>query len=96
MADLFADPPALPFDIANCGIRAGAAQIGERLTLLIRLAENRVGFGVAQIVVEAVGDVEIVGEEERAAPERARDLACGRGIEETRDEHRGLDGGRQQ
>src|ERR1700730_3940735 len=71
-------------------------RIRERLALRIGLAEDRKRLRVAQVVIEAIGDVEIVGEKERAASERARSIARARRIEHARHQHRRLDGGREQ
>ena len=75
MTNILADPPALTFDIANRGIGSSPADICQGHARRIGPAENCKGFGVAQIVVEAISDIEVVGEQECAPAKSARCVA---------------------
>ncbi len=87
MTDILANPPALAFDIAHRGIGSGPADIRKRHARSIGAAEDREGLGITQIVVQAIGNVEIVGEQERTPAKSARGVGCAWRIEQSRQQH---------
>ena len=53
--------------------------------------ENREGLGVAQIVVKAIGDIEVVSEKKGTSAKGTRCIGCPRRIEQPGQQHGGLD-----
>ena len=87
MPDILADSPALTLEITGTIILPRRPESSEGLSPRVRLAEDRISFGIPEIIKQAIGDVEIVGEQEGTPAERVRCIRLLRRVEHARHQH---------